>query len=273
MKMRRYLSYLLCTALCIAVVILTWPMEPSALDVLILPMSRFSGSLQSEYECDGLSLPRNGNEYFSSVIGSVFRTMKTRVRVPFEVSLGLAWLDHINITFCDRPGKFIIRAKGKVIRRRYLFSTKAEMVEKTLEIAKLPPSQTTARLLASASSGTHFWKEKIHFAQRYQLYLVGAAFRPIPSIGFNIPTTTSELQKYKLWLKQMVGSENRFRDGWGGMIRLELVKKHNTVRLISSSAGPDRKWGTADDMMLERDAETGKIVEKHGISNGALLPI
>jgi hypothetical protein len=68
---------------------------------------------------------------------------------------------------------------------------------------------------------------------------------------------------YREWLIKMAGSWARFRDGWGHEIRLSLGNGSSGPDIIASSAGPDGKWGTRDDMMVERDIQTGKVIKEN----------
>ena len=88
-----------------------------------------------------------------------------------------------------------------------------------------------------------------------------------PRLSFTRPATPAELVQYHKWLADILGSEDSLVDGWGRHIKLTLDDKSNPPILIASSAGPDGKWGTKDDMILKLDVKTGQIIEQAGFGD------
>lgn len=123
----------------------------------------------------------------------------------------------------------------------------------------------TQRLLKSCVGGSAYWVKvfrKLRLAKR-------APDLPSPrvtALPFEYPGTQAELSTFKKWLAFLLGSESMLRDGWGHRIKLELDDRESPPLLVASSAGPDGKWGTRDDLILKCNTKCGKIVGSKGFS-------
>ncbi len=124
------------------------------------------------------------------------------------------------------------------------------------------PLDVTTRVLRSSSAGTDYWRILLE-SSRVRAYLGGGADIGRPSIRA-LPSSRQELAVYLRWLAVVVGSQDRLVDGWGHPIRLTISGKAHHPLLIASSAGPDGRWGTKDDVIVERDTKTGRIVKEVG---------
>jgi hypothetical protein len=83
-------------------------------------------------------------------------------------------------------------------------------------------------------------------------------------VSFILPKTDDELADYRNWLTELIGPCYRFCDGWGHKIVLELGSGTTGPILSARSAGPDGKWRTDDDIVLQRNVDTGRIVFRQG---------
>lgn len=202
-------------------------------------------------QCVGLGLyPPTDHEYFSSALGSPLRFVTT-------------WVN--NGSGRARVAGFTVEARGDILTVQVLREStfKGPVMHNGALGYKYKKQwicdayQRSASLLLSATEGTSFWKR---CGPRSLREMPDIARPRIPRIAFDMPCTVQELADYWQWLSKLTGSRNRFRDGWGHMICMELVNKQGKLLLLASSAGPDGKWGTKDDMVLMRDTKTGKIV-------------
>ena len=206
--------------------------------------------------------PPTTAEYFASTMGA--RAVVLRAGVPTWSGLARDF----RLATRRRGGNLIISGSGLItswtwkpwFRRREPYQIEREIAWE--------PVQQTRSLLQWATNGSRAWRRLVprgggpdpHFFPESTPVTV-------PLISFNLPRTHAELEEYWRWLVRVTGSANRFRDGWGHQIRLTLDNISHPLLLIGSSAGPDGKLNTQDDMIVKRSIRTGKVVEEIGMSN------
>jgi hypothetical protein len=126
---------------------------------------------------------------------------------------------------------------------------------------KTHPRQRTLRLLQTASCGTSIWRDLLgsEFEIREKLILRRI---PMPSLPFVRPSTQVELHKYQSWLVSILGTKDMIVDEWNHSIKIYLEENNDPKLICASSAGPDGKWNTIDDMVVKRDTRTSRVVQQ-----------
>jgi hypothetical protein len=248
----------------IIITLLLWILNSVRIQAWKAPIGRLGYTIDKDYQYLGLRPPTIMDDYYSSVGGSYFRCLKGKVMIDSHVSGGLLWAKNIHIRIEETDDTFLIKAKGDVIKPKWIFLRQLIPNQKceSPPIWKLPTGGTTKTLLTSVSAGTTEWKWWSTGSSGP--LVIGAKRDPEPPISFDRPSDNAQLDEYKQWLVKMSGPWDRFCDDWNHEIKLTIEKRATTPLLVASSAGPDGKWNTKDDMVIKRDAKTGQIVEKIG---------
>lgn len=159
------------------------------------------------------------------------------------------------------PDDTVCKIDSDVFTRRFFIWPEHRMERLERHYISISARERTRTLLISLTAGSGFWKSQVRDC------ILGGKPNTVPSIAFDRPATDTQIHEYWRWLTKMVGSTNRFRDGWGHQVKLVIDMKFSPPILIASSAGPDGKWNTNDDMILRRNTKTGKIIEQIGFAN------
>lgn len=227
-----------------------------------VPISGMSMAFDNDYRYLGLSPPTVVEDYFLSAKGSIFRGLKSEITINPHVAWGFLRVKNIHIDIVETKDAFWIKANGDVITRNWLFIHQLkpnQIYDESNPIVKQPPEETTKLLLTTVSHGTSVWKDRMMYGWPR---IVGAKRDPVPPVSFDLPKDETQLEEYKQWLVKIAGPWSRFRDGWGNEIRLEIEKKADVKLIVVSSAGPDGKWDTSDDLVSKCDMNTGKLIDK-----------
>lgn len=236
-----------------------------------LEPSRHDGQIESlcervkyEYYNYGLDVPSNMRDYYSSVMGSPHRYLQGKV-IKHSHPLNPAVMENIRYKWDSDPArepKWIVKY-DEFSRLLHIWPIHRREQLKIYSGSRYPSPEKTVVLLTSVSMGTELWKQGVRRNGSY-FWPKTTMIDPVPAISFDRPATKKDLDEYWQWLKKMTGSLDRFNDDWGHRIRLAIKDGSNLTILAASSAGPDGKWGTSDDLILKRDIRSGRIISKVG---------
>ncbi|MCE5199863.1 MAG: hypothetical protein ABFD54_17600 [Armatimonadota bacterium] len=242
-----------------------WFIVTPQLPTASMRMRDITENIKFQYKVFGLLLPNNRSSYLESAWGSYARVLKNSTKVNEGTTR------NFQLRTTKRDDVTTVVAGITVCNsKRYLGS--GIRVESRWTFV-MQPAYQTKQLLKSLSGGPTYWLRYMKKRPRPEWAFPDASILPFPEVKFDIPNSNAELRMYQSWLIKIVGTSNRFRDGWGNQIKLTLNDdKSNHSTLTAHSAGSDGKWNTADDMIIKRDTKTGKIVEEIGF-NGIFSPV
>lgn len=123
---------------------------------------------------------------------------------------------------------------------------------------RLTRQQATMNLLTAITAGPNYWVRLISdFQSRHRVQ--STMHRITNRVTPAEPRQQSELVFYWNWLSRMTGTSGGPMDGWGSNVGVFLDRSPAARQLIAASAGPDRKWCTADDIVVSRNIRTGAL--------------
>jgi hypothetical protein len=220
-------------------------------------LSYIEYSIRYQYEELGLPLP-NKNEYLNSVFG------KPAIMLDKGLPARAGWASDLSLHYNRKDG-YVRQITSVKIQSKRLFVIPYCSNVSIGRIIIVNKAKQTCSILESTSAGTKYWKEVVASMPDPNRAFPGSKKLATPKASFDLPADAIQLDSYKEWVGRVVGSKGRLRDGWGHHIKLTLDNKSNPALLIASSAGPDGKWDTIDDMSVKRNTKTGKIVTRIGI--------
>jgi hypothetical protein len=252
--MSKYRLLLVLLILSIGIVIYFALAPPSGRDA---KQKCLSDSISADYYKLGLAPPSCASEYYNSVMGSVFRVLRSKISMQSNVFHPTSICNTRILCSIDVENRLAITVVSDASTHyMFVWPYKWTKISRNRYMA-LSKGERTMILLQSVTEGSSLWASNVHE------FIKDVKPNPIPPISFDRPSSSIELDKYKQWLVKMAGSWDRFRDDWDHEIKL-AIEKVSTPLLVASSAGLDGKWNTKDDMVIKRDAKTGQIVEKIG---------
>jgi len=212
------------------------------------------------------------SEYYASVMGSPYRYFLGDVKL-FSPPLEPKSMSNIRFKFQIGTGNndsYAIEdlawtVKYDLYSRLFLIFPRHRIIQYSEELWVSEKSKRTAILLYSIADGSAHWRHSITGKESY-VYLKRVDLDTVPPISFDHPANRKELEEYWQWLGEMVGPLNRFDDDWGHRVKLSIDDRHDHALLVATSAGPDGKFDTKDDLILKRDSKTGKVRERIGFS-------
>lgn len=212
--------------------------------------------IKTQYQELGL-LPCDSDTYLKSVLGSPARRLVSGIRTWTGVAQGL----QIETSTSGNDVQLVVSTE---VKSGSFFHRSRKQVSTRTSFQRMPADQT-ACLLVSTSADRSYWERRyVKTMEMAKAFRIAAEeVDPIPRESWRFNRTQ---ERWK-WLSHVTGSRDRLSDGWGQSIRLICVRMKDTSIIVSSSAGPDRKWGTQDDLVVKRDAKTGKILETAGFGN------
>lgn len=232
------------------------PAPPSmALDMC---MGRLSAQLQEECSKLGLLPPTSDDAYYSSVLGSPNRCLKSRVR--FRLTYRPVEVANCRIGFIRDDGQVTITASGQITTKAFWVIRRTTSHTRQYHFVMPTGAERMKLLLSACTAGTGHWNYVIsgRISSWFECDKTG-----IPDIAFDLPRNQEELSQYRQWMVKVAGSD-RLLDEWRNQIRMRLEHRGNSLHLIARSAGPDTTWNTSDDMLVVRDVSTGAIVKEAG---------
>lgn len=212
--------------------------------------------LEYQYHKLGLLPPSDMNDFYSSILGTRFRSLSDRLKVIGGTAQDIGVQsdtsdDAIRLTVIAE----IVVPNGNGAQRKPFFYKR--------DWHKNPYEQTRC-LLSIITAGTKQWRTHLPNGPAIDHAFPESEPVSLPDIGFDRPRTEAEMQKYSRWLARMAGS-SRLRDGWNRRVLLELDDSKTIAPILNArSAGPDGRWQTDDDIVLRRDVDTGRVVFRKG---------
>lgn len=206
--------------------------------------------IEYQYRELGLLPPSDIKNFYSSILGARFRSLPDRTkRIARNISMqSNTDRNSIKLTVSAR----LIPSDDGARRRTFLFERDWHR----------NPFIQTRRLLNTVTAGTRYWEAHLPNGPAIDQVFPESKSVSLPDVGFDRPHTKKQMRKYNLWLARMAG-DSRLRDGWGRRVLLELDDSKTAGPILySRSAGPDGKWQTDDDIALQRDVDTGRIISK-----------
>lgn len=215
----------------------------------------FCSVIEYQYHRLGLLPPSDMRGFYSSILGTRFRSLSGRIRI-----IGGAAQD--------------IRVRSDVSDDLIKLTVSAVLVENENGAQQTPfsyehdwhrdPYKQTRCLLSIITAGTKQWETHLPNGPTVDNAFPESKPVSLPDIGLDRPRTEAEMQKYSRWLARMAGS-SRLHDGWNQRVLLELDESKTIVPILNArSAGPDGRWQTDDDIVLRRDVDTGRVVFRKG---------
>ncbi len=113
------------------------------------------------------------------------------------------------------------------------------------------PLKQTERIISAVTSGTAPWLSNLPEDITIDNAFPESHLGPVPTVPFDRPQTPKEISVSPIKPLIAMVSSDRLRDGWDHGIRINLEVRNGHPLLVATSAGPDGKWNTKDDLAVD----------------------